>query len=71
MASTDKLVNADPYAAAEQHPAHAAGSDQTYSDAAAEATETRSRGAERRQERPQTRSEYIDQVLAQIKAGAK
>jgi hypothetical protein len=70
MASTDKLVNADPYAA-ERHPAHPAGPDQTYSVAAAEATETHRRGAERRQERPQTRSEYIEHVLAQIKAGAK
>jgi hypothetical protein len=74
MASTDKLVNANPYAAAEQHPAHAAGPDQTYPVAATAAIETHRRGPERRQERPQTRSEYIEHVLAQIKGikgGAK
>jgi hypothetical protein len=70
MASTDKLLNAYPYAAA-VHPAHAESPDHTYPTAAFEDTETRRRDAERRPERPQTRSEYIEQVLAQIKATGK
>jgi hypothetical protein len=69
MASTNEPGNANPTAADMRHPAHAAPSDHT--DAAAEAAEIHHRGPERGPEQPQTRSEYIETVLAQIKGEAK
>jgi hypothetical protein len=120
MASADRLLNADLYAAGSQHSAHGepfrnpfipfprevpvntsarevpvntsareapvntsareapvstavapdpAGS--TYPGATTEAAETHRRSPERVAEPPRTRAEYIDHVLAQIKAAAK
>jgi hypothetical protein len=43
----------------------------TYPDATTEAAETHRRGQERAPERPRTRDEYINHVLAQIKAAAR
>lgn len=74
MASTDKLLNTDPYTASNQHPAYGAVPDQTgatYPGTATKTAETHRRGPERVPERPQTRTEYIERVLAQIKAAAR
>jgi hypothetical protein len=74
MVSTDKLLNTNPYAPNNQYPAYEAAPDQTgatYPGTATETAETHRRGPERVAERPQTRTEYIERVLAQIKAAAR
>jgi hypothetical protein len=74
MAGTDKLLNTNPYATSSQHPLYAATPDQTgatYPGTAIETAEIRRRGPERAPGRPQTRTEYIERVLAQIKAAAR
>jgi hypothetical protein len=71
MAITDKFLSTDRYAVGRHHPIHAAALSQTgasHTGTATEATETHRRGSERAPAKPQTRSEYIEHVLAQIKA---
>ena len=71
MASTDKFRSTDRYAVGRHHPIHAVALERTgatHTGTANEATETYRRGLEREPAKPQTRSEYIEHVLAQIKA---
>jgi hypothetical protein len=71
MVSTDRFLSTDRYAVGRHHPIHTVALNQTgatYTGVAKEAAETYRRGPERAPAKPQTRSEYIEHVLAQIKA---
>ncbi|MBO0879894.1 MAG: hypothetical protein J2P17_05905 [Mycobacterium sp.] len=71
MASTDKFRSTDRYAVGRHHPIHAVTLERprvTHTGTANEATTTHRRGPEPAPAKPQTRSEYIEHVLAQIKA---
>jgi hypothetical protein len=71
MASTDRFRSTDRYAVGRHHPIYAVALNQTgttHTGTANEAAETHRRDPERAPAKPQTRSEYIEHVLAQIKA---